>query len=291
MKPPFTLFATWFIIATAAFATAQTNSLELPKTITAGSTLSVSTTGSGKAVLYIVGPAQALRRDLQLGGTVVIGADEIHNAGHYTVALVSPSSTQTAELEVTATEQPATLSFLAKPSRLSVDLRDGISGVVYVFDSFRNLVLTPTEVSFQLSETGGAAQTRTVSTRNGVAWVKLDSAPKAGAARFQASAGNITEKRIVQQVPGEPCNLRMSARKSGERIELETDPLRDCRGNPVPDGSIVTFKETYNGSETSVDVPLKRGVARTNMPAHDGAVISVATGVVMGNEIHWRDTR
>jgi hypothetical protein len=40
-----------------------------------------------------------------------------------------------------------------------------------------------------------------------------------------------------------------------------------------------------------VDVPLKRDVARTEMPARDGAVISVATGVVMGNEIHLGDSR
>jgi hypothetical protein len=42
----------------------------------------------------------------------------------------------------------------------------------------------------------------------------------------------------------------------------------------------------YTGGEATVDVPLKRGVARTEMPAYNGATISVATGVVMGNEIH-----
>jgi hypothetical protein len=68
---------------------------------------------------------------------------------------------------------------------------------------------------------------------------------------------------------------------------LETDLVRDCRGNPVTDGTIVTFTENFNGSQSVVDVPLKRGVARTDMPAHPGAVISVASGVVMGNEIRW----
>jgi len=63
--------------------------------------------------------------------------------------------------------------------------------------------------------------------------------------------------------------------------------VRDCNGNPVPDGTIITFTETYNGGQSTVDVPLKRGVARTEMPARNGAVISVASGVVMGNEIRW----
>jgi hypothetical protein len=63
--------------------------------------------------------------------------------------------------------------------------------------------------------------------------------------------------------------------------------VRDCSGNPVPDGTIVTFTEAYSGGEATVDVPLKRGVAKTEMPAYDGATISVAAGVVMGNEIRW----
>jgi hypothetical protein len=281
------VFALWGILTMAALSAAQTASLQWPKSTEAGSILSVSTAGSGKAVLYIVGPGQALRHDVQLGEPIVLASGELHSAGHYSAFLVGPSSTQTAEFEVTA-QQPSTLSFLAKPSRLPVDLHDGVSGVVYVFDAFRNLVLAPTNVSFALSETGGAAKTRTASTHDGVAWVRLDSAPKSGVATFQANVGNITEKRVVQQVPAEPCNLRMSARKSGTRVELETEPLRDCKGNAVPDGTVVTFIERSNGTVSTVDVPLKRGIARTDLPANDGATISVATGVVMGNEIRWR---
>jgi hypothetical protein len=278
-----------FVLAIwAVTAMAQTEPLRWPKSIEAGSAASVATTGIGKAVLYIVGPGQALRRDVQLGEQIVLVAGELHNAGRYSAFLVGPTSTQAAEFDVTPVAQPTTLSFLAKPSRLPVDLHDGISGVVYVFDAFRNLILAPTEVSFELSESGGAAQTRTVATHNGVAWIRLDSAPKSGAAQFLARAGDITEKRVVQQVPGEPCNLRMSARRSGSRVELETEPLRDCKGNAVPDGTIVTFIERNGGTESTVDVPLKRGVAQTTLPAEDGSTISVATGVVMGNEIRWR---
>ena len=79
----------------------------------------------------------------------------------------------------------------------------------------------------------------------------------------------------------------MSAQPAGNRIVLQTEPVRDCSGNAVPDGTIVTFTESYGGRESTVDVPLKRGVARTDLPARDGAVISVATGVVLGNEVRW----
>lgn len=259
--------------------------LQAPAKIEAGNAFSISTRGNGKAVLYIVGPEQLLKRELQLGDKISFERGDLHNAGLFVVVLTGSGVDETAQLEVMADHRPAKLSFLAKPSRTPVDQRDGISGVAYVFDTFRNLILQPMPVEFRISETSGGSETRTELTHNGVAWVKMNSAPKSGAAEFVASAGSVTEKRVIQQVPGDPCHLRMTAQRSGEHVVLETDPLRDCSGNAVPDGTIVTFTEAYNGTQSTVDVPLKRDIARTELPAHEGAVISVATGVVIGNEI------
>ena len=273
-------------------AAADSEALQVPKVVEAGSALSIPTHAAGKAVLYMVSPAQVLRRNVEPGETVVIEPGDLHNAGHYLALLVSPGATDKAEFDVVAAGQPASVNFLAKPSRLPVSRPDGISGVAYIFDVFRNLVLEPMPVSFQLSDSAGGTQTRSVTTHNGVAWAKMNSAPKAGAAQFQVSVGSVAEKRVVQQVPGDPCNLRMSGQRSGQRMILETAPVRDCSGNPVSDGTIVTFTQTYNGrSAATVDVPLKRDVARTEMPALDGAVISVATGVVLGNEIRVGERR
>jgi len=274
-------------LAAMPIAFAQSGSLHLPGTVEAGSAFSIQSTGSGKAVLYIVGPGQVLKRNVQLGEPEVFAAGDLHNQGHYLAVLVSGSSTENGAFDVTAAHEPATLSFLAKPSRVAVDAHDGISGVVYVFDTFQNLVLAPTPVSFQLSGVGGAAQTRTVLTHNGVAWTKMNSAAKEGSGQFVARAGSATGTRVIQQVPGDPCALRMSAQPSGHRLAVQTDPVLDCSGNVVPDGTIVTFTETYQGGESTVDAPLKQGVARAEMPAYKGAKISVATGVVLGNEIHW----
>jgi hypothetical protein len=277
------------IALSVSLAMGQTSALHFPEKVEAGTAFSVPTTGSGAATVYIVGPGDAVRRQVQLGESLQFGPEDLHNAGHYVAFLVAGSSTQNTQFDVVASHQPATLSFLAKPSRLSVNRSDGISGVVYVFDAFRNLVLQQESVSFELSDSTGRAQSRAATTRDGVAWVKMNSAAKAGPAQFQAAAGNVREKRIIQQVPGDPCAIRMTVRGAGkkERIALETEPVRDCNGNPVPDGTIVTFTQTYRGGQSMVDVPLKRGVARTEMPARSGAVISVASGVVMGNEIHW----
>jgi hypothetical protein len=285
MKSRCTFLLAGLILATMPLALAQTGGLRLPKTVEAGSAFSIQSSGSGPAFLYIVGPGQVLRRKVQLGETTFFAPGDLHNAGRYLAVLVGVSSTENGAFDVTAAHQPMVLSFLAKPSRLPVDLHDGISGVVYVFDAFQNLVLVPIQVSFQLTSVTGAEQMRTALTRNGVAWTKMNSAAQEGVAKFVARVGDATSTRVIQQVPGNPCHLRMSARASGQRLAVETEPVRDCSGNALPDGTIVTFTETYSDGESTVDVPLKRGVARADMPAYSGAKVSVATGVFIGNEI------
>ncbi len=287
MKFRFAFLIGSLVFAAMQAALAQSMTMNLPKTVEAGDPFSIQNTGSGKAVLYIVGLGQVLKRDVQLGEATFFPAGVLNNAGHYLVFLVDGSSTENGAFDVTPAHQPASLSFLAKPSRLSVGLHDGISGAVYVFDAFQNLITTPTPVSFQISGVSGAVQARTVVTRDGRAWTEMDSTAKEGAAQFVARVDGISSTRVIEQVPGDPCGLRMSARKVDQELELETDPVRDCAGNPVPDGTVVTFTEAYNGSQTTVDVPLKRGVARAEVPAYNGAKISAATGVVLGNEIRW----
>lgn len=291
MTRRFAIFVSGLVFAAMQVALAQTGGLRLPGAIVAGNAFSIQTLGSGTAVLYIVGPGQALKRKVQLGEKTSFEPGDLRNAGHYVALLVGKSSEESGTFDVIAANQPAALSFLAKPSRLSVDLHDGISGVAYVFDSYQNLILAPTQVLFQLSGAAGSGQIRTALTRNGVAWTRMDSASKEGAAQFLARAGNATGTRVIQLVPGNPCSLRVTARSSGQRLSVQTEPVHDCGGNAVPDGTIVTFTETYSGGEATVDVPLKRGIAQTEMPAHNGARISVATGVVMGNEIRWEQQR
>ncbi|HVX57322.1 MAG TPA: hypothetical protein VHA37_06320 [Candidatus Saccharimonadales bacterium] len=257
--------------------------LTAPKTVQAGTAFSLQSGGSGQATLYIVGMGGVFKRDVQ-GSDIAIPEDTLVRAGHY-IAFLSTAPNDVVSIEVTPAKV-ANISFFARPSRLPVGLRNGITGAVYLFDSYRNLVTRPTPVDFELS-TNTAPEKRTVQAKNGSAWVALDSSPKEAAARFIAKAGNVSETRIIQQVPGEPCSIKVSAKPNGNKISLETEPVKDCGGNPVPDGTIVTFTENYHGMQSVVDVPLKKGVAKVDMPAVPGANISVASGVVLGNEIHW----
>lgn len=276
------------VLVFVAIPLANAASMHLPESVQAGSPFSIESTGSGPAVLYIVGLGQVLRRHMQLGETTLLPAGTLYNAGRYVAVLVAGSSTDSGAFDVLPAKQAASLGFLAKPSRLPVGLHDGISGAVYVFDAYQNLITAPMPVSFQLSEASGPVQARTVVTRDGRASTLMDSTAKEGAAKFVARADDVSSTRIIEQVPGDPCSLKMTAQQSGQKLELQTAPVRDCSGNAVPDGTIVTFTESYNGIQSTVDVPLKRGIAKVEMPARSGAKISVASGVVMGNEIRWQ---
>ena len=268
-------------------AFAEERGMRLPKAVEAGDAFSIQSAGSEKATLYIIGPEQVLKREIQTGETTLFPAGSLYNAGHYLAVLIGDSSTETGSFDVVPSSKPADLSFLARPSRLQVGIHDGITGAVYLFDAYHNLIVAPTSVSFELSNPSGTVEKRIMVTRDGAAWTGMDSTAQQGIDKFVARSGGISSTRIVRQVPGDPCELKMSARQAGKQVQLATEPVRDCNGNAVPDGTIVTFTATYRGLQSTVDVPLKRGFAEVQMAEHSGAMFSVASGVVLGNQIRW----
>jgi hypothetical protein len=276
--------AAWLALWTAG-GLGQT--LQVPRAVAAGSAVSISSTGSGPADVYIVGPAQVLHQKIQLGATITIPQGTLYAAGRYLAILSGESVRGHWAFDVTPSADLQKISFLARPSRLPVGQPNGVSGTVYLFDAYGNLMLHPVPVSFEYAAPGGAPQQRTVTTRDGVASVEMNSSSRQGNANFVARAGSVTSTRVVEQVPGDPCSLRMTAQPAGNQILLKTDPVRDCSGNAVPDGTIVTFTETRDNQQTTVDVPLKQGVAQVTVPSVPGARISLASGVVLGNEIRW----
>lgn len=268
-------------------AMAQDAGFTVTKSVEAGTSFSVSSSGSGSGTLYIVGPDQVLKKQVTLGETLQMPAGAMVNAGHYIAILTSASGAQTTSFDVLPAQTPAKISFLAEPSRLPVDLSDGITGAVYVFDRFGNLVVNPTPVAFELSTPSGAPQKNASVTKDGAAWTKMSTTTHQGIGSFVARAGDVSVARSVYQVAGDPCKLSMTVQPSRLGLQLQTNPVRDCGGNPVPDGTIISFSESYDGGLSTADVPLKHGVAKVDLPAHPGGVLSVASGVVLGNQIRW----
>jgi hypothetical protein len=263
------------IMVGAAFAA----DLKVPKQVTAGEGVTITASGGGELLLF--GAGGASKRKVS-AGEVQIPGEDVRAAGHY-FAIMGGSS---ADFYVVAAK-PSTVNFLARPSRVPVSRPDAISGVAFVFDDFQNLVQKPAAVKFDLSVKESAASTRSVETKNGIAWTRMPSASKEGAAQFVASVpGGTPVRRVVQQVASDACNLRIKSQRTEKAIIVETDPIKDCSGNAVPDGTIVTFIAVTDKGRSTVDARIKRGTARAELPLASSGTISVASGVVTGNELH-----
>jgi len=177
------------------------------------------------------------------------------------------------------------LSFFLHPSRVPVSTPNSIDATAFVFDQYYNLVLSPSTVDFKITPASGAAFSRQVPTKRGVAWLRADSTRNEGRVQVTAVAGSVQEARVVQQVATEACGLRVKAASSGKTVTLETDPVRDCSGNALPDGTVVSFTTVDRDGKSTVDTPIKKGIAKTQISIHGPAQITVACGVVVGNEV------
>jgi len=271
-----------FLLTTFAFA--QNLNLRPPTGAVAGKAASLGVDGSGSATLYLMGPAGSVKRDIQLGNEISLSAKELQAAGRY-VAVVCSGDCSSVGFFV-ASSKPVTLTFLVHPSRAPVAENDAISGVALAFDEFHNLVMKPVSLRFELSAKGVPPISRTSETHDGIAWFRSNSGRSAGPLQITASlTDDISTRRVVQEVASVPCNLRIKGERTPKGIVIETDPVRDCSGNPVPDGTVVTFTAKGSGATSSVDAPVKQDVARATILANGPVSISAASGVAMGNEL------
>ena len=268
--------------AGAAFAA----DLRLPDKVVAGQAVTIGTSGSGDATLYIVGPGTAIKRQVKLGDDIQLKTGELRDAGFYQIALKGDGDSS--KEFYLAPAAPEKINFLARPSRVPVGQPKVIAGTAFVFDQYENLVTAPTPVTFDLSVPGAPAKVEHTTAKQGVAYLQTGSGIKAGPGQFVATVGNNSVRRVVEETASEPCNLRFKLHREKEGLIAETDPIRDCSGNPVPDGTIVTFIASEPGKgRSTVDARIKKGVARAVLPPVPGAIISVASGVVLGNEVRW----
>lgn len=271
------------LLVLALAASAHGQELRAPAEVNAGTGFSIAASGSGSATLYLIGPTLVSKRTVSLGADIAVQGNEVEQAGRYTAVLCS--SQCTAAHFYVRPLQAARLRLLVHPSRVRVGQTNAISAVAFVFDKYRNIVLSPSSIKFFVHPKNGREVSASRATENGRAWVELTSARNEGTTKIGASVGNISEVRVVQQVASEACNLRIKANWSSKALWVETDPVRDCIGNPVPDGTVVSFTKVDSSGKTTVDVPVKRGIAKVEMPVSGNARITVASGAVTGNEL------
>jgi hypothetical protein len=269
---------------TGAVGEAAALELHAPGKVEAGGTIAITTVGSGPATLYLIGPGHVAKRQFKAGETIQISWNELRTAGTYQALACQEQECATVKFYV-APSRGSDLAFLVHPSRVAVARSNAISAVAVVLDRFQNLVLQPENLTFRATNKASAVSSSPQTTRNGVVWTRLNSGRNDGLVEISASIPGTSELRVVQQVAAEPCHLRASAVQKGDHIELQTDPVRDCGGNAVRDGTIVTFTKIDRLGRSTVDAPIKKGVARTEMGFAGSATVSVACGVVVGNDI------
>jgi hypothetical protein len=265
--------------AASALCLAQ---LQIHGPVLAGTGATLQAPGSGSTTLYLFGPAGVSKRTVQRGAIALTG-DELQAAGRY--AAIVDGERISFFVKAAAMQK---ISFIARPSRVPAAANGAVLGSAFLFDDYQNLVLAPTPVSFRLGVQGAASDERSVVSKDGVAWVRLNSGRRGGPAQFTANSGTVSMRRVVQQVAADPCSIRMKASRAPDgNILVETAPIEDCSGNAVPDGTIVTFTSVDAAGRSTVDARIKRGFARAELPPSRSATLSVAAGVVMGNEVKW----
>jgi hypothetical protein len=257
--------------------------LTVPASATAGEAATISLGGSGHATFYLIGPGVSSKSEIDLGQPILIPPEHLQYAGEY-LAILCSGGCRGASFFVQPA-QPARLSFLVHPSRVPVNQPDAISGVAFPFDHFGNLVLAPLVIDFQASGAKESLISRSTPARDGVAWFRTASGKSAGAIHITASLGEISARRVLAQVASEPCNLRIKGERTLKGIVVETEPVRDCAGNPVSDGTVVTFTASGSGETSTVDAPIKGDVASALLADSGPVVISAASGVALGNEL------
>lgn len=272
--------------ATCSFAANMT----VPQPVVAGGKISIETSGNGEATAVLIAPSHIVSKPVVLGRALEFSGDDLADAGQYTIVLTAGDG-EIAKTFFVSPGSPAHLSFVTHPSRAPVAQKAGITGAAYVFDAYNNLISKSLVVNFKLSGAQTGTVERQVTSRNGVASVSLDSPAREGPIKFEATSGGVQTTRMVRVVADEPCTLQIHAEPLNKgRIRVRTAPVKDCSGNVVPDGTVVTFTGWDEQGRSTVDVSVKKGIAQVDLPARGEVRISAASGVALGKEIRLRTT-
>ena len=239
--------------------------------------------GSGSTTLYLFGPGGASKRTVQRG-SIELSGDELKVAGRYT-AIVDGSSASFFVTAAPLERSPSSpiLRACLPPPAARCWVRPFSS------TAFRILCSRQLRSAFgwPWRDVGRRAQ------RDRQEWSGL------GAVEFRTPQRPGAVHRFLRRgsMRGVWCSrLRpIPVRHSHERLACSPTatfwwrprPFKDCSGNAVPDGTIVTFTSADAAGRSTVDARIKRGFARAELPRSSSATLSVAAGVVLGNEIHW----
>ena len=159
-------------------------------------------------------------------------------------------------LEIRAGAPADPITPLVGPRSIAADGAHQTMMVAVPFDTYGNPVADATPVEFLAQHPGERLERRTVPTAHLVAWQWLTSGTRAGRTTVTVSSGQAHgPDATFEEVPSWPVAFYLSASPSDvpadgrQLVTLRTDVILDRFGNPMLDGTLVTFVAEVPGSE------------------------------------------
>ncbi|MEI7771489.1 MAG: hypothetical protein WCI67_15970 [Chloroflexales bacterium] len=214
------------------------------------------------------------------------GADT-QAAGFVTLRARAGAAAGDAKLTITPGPPVDPVVPLVGPRTIIADGAHWGTALAIPFDAYGNPVAEGTPVTFSLQRPGAQAETFSAPVTNMLAWRRVFSATRAGRTTITVSVGAARgPDASLIETPGWPAPFALSASPLGlpadgqQLVTLRTQPVVDAYGNPMLDGTLVTFVAEVPGGQLrfipayTIDAVAE---AQIQAPTEPGAVTVRAT--------------
>ena len=197
------------------------------------------------------------------GGVFAKGRAIITLPGEHTrqtgvVTLLARAGTARGEGQVEIRPNPPAdpVQPIVGPRSVAADGEHETMALVVPFDDYGNPVAEGTPLTLRILHPGDVLEQQTLTVTNLLAWGWVSSRTRAGRAVVSASVGDAHgPDATYDEVPTWPAPFDLSASPLNlpadgrQLLTLRTDLIRDRFGNPMIDGTLVTFVVEVAGSE------------------------------------------
>ncbi len=177
-----------------------------------------------------------------------IPGEDTRQAGLVTLIAQAGTARGHAQLRVLPGPPAEPLTPLVGPRAVIADGQHQAMVVAVPFDDYGNPMADGTPVEFRAQHPDGQIEQTTATVSHLVAWWSIASGTRAGHATLAASAGAAHGPDAgFDETPGWPVAFGLSASPAGvpadghRLVTLRTEVIRDRFGNPMLDGTLVTF--------------------------------------------------
>lgn len=227
-----------------------------PAQIVAGGTLGVQVSAPAAAdgqpvtLLLIDSYGPHLHRSALAGRAVsfVLSGEQTQYAGAVTLVAQAGDAQARAPLTILPGPPADPVTPLVGPRSVPVGGTHWTMLAAVPFDSYGNPVADGTQLAFRILHPDERLETKRAAVQNLVAWSSVYSSNVAGRSRVSVVAGDAHGPDVTfLEVPGWPTGVDISASPRDvpadghQLVTLRTGVIRDTYGNPMEDGTLVTF--------------------------------------------------